>query len=130
MRQFYSESEAEQILAHALRRNTEHGLSREALLAVAAESGISPEEVSRAEAELAEREEHDRAVREAQIGFYWHLGPYVLVSILLVVLNVVGGGHAWAIYPILGWGIGVLSHGLALKADPASINCRSPRATP
>ncbi|MEM9836581.1 MAG: 2TM domain-containing protein [Bacteroidota bacterium] len=47
--------------------------------------------------------------------FIRHFRTYLVMSIFFVVLNVIGGsGHFWAIYPILGWGIGVLMQYLSL----------------
>jgi len=44
-------------------------------------------------------------------GFYSHLMNYVVVISLLFVINVFAfPGYIWAVWPALGWGIGVLSH--------------------
>lgn len=46
-------------------------------------------------------------------GFYGHAMSYVLVNSGLVLLNLLATPHEfWAIFPIIGWGIGLLSHGL------------------
>jgi hypothetical protein len=48
----------------------------------------------------------------AVIGFAFHFAAYALASAGMVVANVVfWSGYAWAVWPILGWGIGVFSHG-------------------
>jgi 2TM domain len=47
-------------------------------------------------------------------GFYIHLGVFALVLIGLLVVNSVTGGPWWVVWVFLGWGIGVLSHGLAV----------------
>jgi 2TM domain len=56
-----------------------------------------------------------RAARQyaAIKGFYIHCLVYVLVSLLLVLLNVLGSGPMWAHWPIMGWGIGILGHAYA-----------------
>jgi hypothetical protein len=53
--------------------------------------------------------------------FYGSLTTYVLVCALLVVIDLVGGstgdtfiGLDWAYWPILGWGIFVLMHGISV----------------
>lgn len=52
---------------------------------------------------------------ERKIGFFIHLSVYLLVNSGLVLLNYVNNpGHPWAMGPILGWGIGLLFHGLAV----------------
>ena len=49
-----------------------------------------------------------QAKREA--SFYRHLTSFVLVNAFLVALNLfTSPGHFWAIYPLLGWGIGLAS---------------------
>jgi 2TM domain len=55
---------------------------------------------------------NERAAKQyaAIRGFYIHCFVYVLVSLLLVLLNVLGSGPMWAHWPILGWGIGILAH--------------------
>lgn len=46
----------------------------------------------------------------ARLGWYLHACIYVLVNLLLIFLSVSGGRH-WAIYPALGWGLGLAVHG-------------------
>jgi hypothetical protein len=46
-------------------------------------------------------------------GFYGNLASYVVVNIGLVILNLVTSPeHLWFLYPALGWGIGVVIHGV------------------
>jgi len=46
-------------------------------------------------------------------GFYTHLIIYIVVVGILFTLNITrSSNHIWAIWPALGWGIGVLFHGL------------------
>ncbi len=46
-------------------------------------------------------------------GFYTHLTSYVLVMLVLFVINLVfTPGYFWAFWAALGWGIGILVHGL------------------
>ncbi len=45
--------------------------------------------------------------------FYRHLIKYLIIICCLLVLNVIKTPHyLWVIWPALGWGIGVLFHGL------------------
>ncbi len=44
-------------------------------------------------------------------GFYAHLTAYVLVNALLVVMSLVSG-EPWSIWPLLGWGIGIVAHAI------------------
>jgi len=46
-------------------------------------------------------------------GFYNHLIVYVVVIACLSALNLIRSpNHFWAVWPALGWGIGLLFHGL------------------
>ena len=46
-------------------------------------------------------------------GFYIHLAQYCVVIPALAILNLIVSPHFfWAIFPTLGWGLGVLMHGL------------------
>ncbi|MFC5498954.1 2TM domain-containing protein [Caenimonas terrae] len=49
----------------------------------------------------------------AKLGWYIHATVYVAVNLLLVLLAASGGRH-WAIYPALGWGLGLAIHGLTV----------------
>lgn len=107
----YSEQEAEEILRLAS-RSTGEGISRERLLRMAEELGIPPEAVAAAtdtvltqRTELAERREFVAAQRRS---FFNHLMSYIIVNLGLVAINVVTQHRiTWAIWSILGWGIGV-----------------------
>jgi hypothetical protein len=68
---------------------------------------------SRRPAGRRERREQRRLGRRH--GFGAHATSYVLVMALLVAiwLLTTPGGHFWPVWPMLGWGIGLASHGLA-----------------
>ena len=52
-------------------------------------------------------------VREIK-GFYSHLITYVLVVAMLFVINfLTDPSYIWAWWPAMGWGIGIVSHGLS-----------------
>jgi hypothetical protein len=46
----------------------------------------------------------------AKMGWYIHATVYVLVNLFLVILAT-SRGQDWAMYPLLGWGLGLLIHG-------------------
>jgi hypothetical protein len=55
--------------------------------------------------------------RVAEIeAFYIHLLSYALVVALLAAINVYTGDEWWVQWVVLGWGIGVVAHALALFA--------------
>jgi len=49
-------------------------------------------------------------------GFFYHFCAFVLVIATLVILNLwLTPQVLWFYWPLLGWGIGVLAHGLAVN---------------
>jgi len=71
----------------------------------------------------------DRAVKrlKAKREFSVHLLAYVIVNIFLVILwaTVTGGGFFWPMFPILGWGIGLIFHGWDVyRGDPTEDEIR------
>ena len=78
---------------------------------------------------MSEEQIYEQAKKrvEARKGFFIHLIVYVCVNILLIIIwaFVAGAGFPWFIFPIVGWGIGLLFHGLGVfgqKSDSATIN--------
>jgi class 3 adenylate cyclase len=65
-----------------------------------------------------------------ETGFRIHLTVYIVVNVMLIgIWAASGGGYFWPIWPMLGWGIGVGSHGAPLLAKRgAPPRHRSPRA--
>lgn len=115
----YSKDEVDAILGRAIEREHRRGeLTHEDLVAAASEVGIPTEAIETAASEvLAERVERTELVtmrREQWRGFLGHLVPYLFVNGLLVTLNVLTTHFPWAIFPAFGWGIGLVSHFLAV----------------
>ena len=50
---------------------------------------------------------------KAKLGWFVHAAIYALVNLGLIALSL-ANGRSWAIYPLLGWGVGLLAHGLAV----------------
>ena len=46
----------------------------------------------------------------AKLGWYIHASVYVAVNLLLAALATMSGRH-WAVFPAVGWGIGLAMHG-------------------
>lgn len=44
--------------------------------------------------------------------FYSHVITWVVMSVFFILLNLATTEYFWAIFPILGWGIGVAFHGI------------------
>jgi hypothetical protein len=50
---------------------------------------------------------------EEKAGFYTHFGVYVMVNLFLIVIWWFTGGPGtfpWFIFPLFGWGIGLVAH--------------------
>ena len=47
-----------------------------------------------------------------KMGFYIHALVFVLVNLGLFAINTYTGGERWAIFPLLGWGLGLAIHGI------------------
>jgi hypothetical protein len=63
---------------------------------------------------------------DAKIGFRNHLLAYVVVNAGLVATNLITSpGYFWAIWPMFGWGLGVLAHGVAVYFDGADMRERA-----
>lgn len=57
--------------------------------------------------------------RSKRLGARLHVGAYVWASLAMIVIWVAtGAGYFWPMWPILGWGIGVFSHGRACGFGP------------
>jgi hypothetical protein len=48
-----------------------------------------------------------------KLGWYIHAGVYVAVNLLLASLSLLQGRH-WAVFPALGWGLGLAIHGIVV----------------
>lgn len=62
-----------------------------------------------------EYERYQRAKKQVEEikGFYGHLLTYVLIMLFFLFINLkYTPRHLWFFWPMLGWGIGLLFHGL------------------
>ena len=68
-------------------------------------TGISEEEIYR---------QAKKRVEEKK-GFYIHFAVYIIVnSILVIIWATTGAGYPWFLFPLGGWGIGILFHFLGV----------------
>lgn len=66
---------------------------------------------------MENQEAYERAKKrvEAKMGFYIHLMVYAGVNILLIVINfLTSPQYLWFKWPLIGWGIGLVFHGLGV----------------
>ena len=66
---------------------------------------------------------------KAKMGWYMHASVYLLVNLLLVTLSA-SSGRNWAVFPALGWGLGLLVHGVSvfLLAGGSDLHARMVQA--
>lgn len=77
---------------------------------------LSPSHPSHPATHAAPIDPLDRLARKragAKLGWYLHATLYVLVNVVLALLSSAHGKH-WAVFPALGWAIGLAAHGLAV----------------
>jgi 2TM domain-containing protein len=49
------------------------------------------------------------------LGFQIHFGVYLAVNLLLAVINLLTDpSYLWFLWPLAGWGLGVIAHGAAI----------------
>ena len=112
MAERYSTEQIQQILVLAMGQDEQEGFSRSQLEEMAMDLGISLETLQRAENNLQETPTSVQTSviqRPRSQDFRQRLRTYVVVNIFLLVLNfTLSGAITWAIYPLLGWGLGLL----------------------
>lgn len=62
------------------------------------------------------RRRAQRRVKQ-KMGFYIHASVFVLVNLGLAAINLAGGGKAWHLWPLAGWGLGLAIHGVVTFAS-------------
>ena len=74
-------------------------------------------------ARAAFREAEAKQILRRRI-FLLHLSIYVATNLSLIgIWAMTGAGYPWFVFPILGWGIGIVAHGVVayLLSDPEEI---------
>lgn len=80
---------------------------------------ILTKQLSIMEPSIYNREESNYLKAQKKIedikGFYGNLSSYVVIITGLAILNITTSpGHLWFMYPAIGWGIGVVIHGVSV----------------
>jgi len=119
--QFYEEKDAEEILRLAARDSTAGGMTRDRLVQTAAELGITPEAVERAERQLVQKREADRIAEEEvelrkqfkaerRRGFMNEIYSFLGTNGMMVgIWWMTGHEYFWPGWLMLAWGIGLVS---------------------
>jgi hypothetical protein len=111
----YTPDEVNEILRRALDRqggSSTGALTHEDLIETARELGLDPAQVEAAIIEQ-EREGPIEAARatwkvERKRKFFEHLRSYLVVNVILFLINFATGEEVWFVWPLFGWGIGLL----------------------
>lgn len=77
-------------------------------------------------ARAAFREQEARQIRRRRV-FLLHLSIYLMTNVFLVIVwALTGAGYPWWLFPLFGWGIGLVAHGATayLLSDPEEIVLR------
>lgn len=111
----------QEILRRAMLKDANEGrMLRDRLLSAASELGISEEAVLQ-----AEQDYHAETARESQLDeyrihrrrdFFMHLYVFITVNVFLAAINLLTyheDKEMWALFPLLGWGIGLVIHAIA-----------------
>ncbi|MBD2569140.1 2TM domain-containing protein [Anabaena lutea] len=113
----YSSEEMQQILQTAFARKQEGEFTQEQIIEIALELGVSSESLQAAEKEwlIQQVEMKKQQISNAQKRreFKSHLISFIVINGFLILLNLfTSPSYFWAIYPILGWGLGLLLHAI------------------
>ncbi|NEP60122.1 MAG: 2TM domain-containing protein [Symploca sp. SIO2G7] len=108
---FYRQEDVQQILNLAIARQADQGeLSREQLVEIATELGISPENILQAEQEWIVQQEEQQKRQEfnlyRSIQLKKNFGKFIIINAFLVAINLLSAGQlSWALYILLLWGM-------------------------
>jgi hypothetical protein len=62
---------------------------------------------------------------DMKLGFRSHLLAYAVVNAGLLLINLASSpNHLWFYWPMLGWGVGLAAHGVAVYADGENMRGR------
>lgn len=104
----YSSEEVQQILQAALSYQSDRPFSRNQLEEMAAELNISPETLAKAEAAWQAAAAERQGAKQRRTAYRQQLGSYLAVNTGLILINLATCGTiSWAVYPLLGWGLGL-----------------------
>ena len=78
------------------------------------QQSTAPESIRSPPRQYDEKLEEARRRVVALKGFYIHLTVFIAVNLGLAALNIATGDDWWVQWVLLGWGIGVLAHALAV----------------
>jgi len=69
---------------------------------------------------MDEQERYQEAKKRVEEikGFYFHLVTYVIINAVLIIINLLTSPeYLWFIWPIVGWGVGLLIHAFTVFSN-------------
>ncbi|MET4559488.1 2TM domain-containing protein [Lysinibacillus parviboronicapiens] len=66
---------------------------------------------------MSDNEKYENSIKRVRAlkNFYIHLFVYIIVNIGLIIINLFSSQDGiWFIYTLLGWGIGIVVHGITV----------------
>lgn len=111
MTELYSHEDVQHILQLAIARQSDQAdLTRGQLLEIAADLGISPDDLTVAEQEWQTRRQQQRDRQEfdqmRRLRLQQHAMKYLILNIFLMGFDWISTGHlTWSLYVLLGWGL-------------------------
>ncbi|MEH1833262.1 MAG: 2TM domain-containing protein [Nostoc sp.] len=111
----YNSEDVQKILQIALTRKQEGEFSREQLVEMASELGISSNILETTEHKWLAQQEEERSRHTFNTfrrrDFWGHFVSFIAVNLFLILLNLITSpSYFWAIFPVLGWGLGLFFH--------------------
>ncbi|MBG1241712.1 2TM domain-containing protein [Nostoc sp. UIC 10607] len=111
----YDSEDVQKILQIALTRKQEGEFSREQLVEMASELGISSDILETTEKKWLAQQEEERSRRTFNTfrrkAFWTQFISFLAVNSFLILLNLITSpSYFWAIFPVLGWGLGLFFH--------------------
>jgi hypothetical protein len=111
----YSEDEVRAIIDRALRNDLGGDVSHDELVAVAGEVGISRDAIEDAAREIRATRQLDqvkqRVIQRRRRHLASHASTFAIVNLFLFAINfLTSPGQWWFVFPLLGWGLGLIFH--------------------
>ena len=121
----YKDDEVRAIVERALSAQPSDGIDHRDLLAIGAGVGLSPEAIERAVRDVQEAQLDSaaaaRVASRRRRGVAVHAVVFSIVNAFLFAINfLTTPGQWWVLFPVFGWGLGLVLHAVFALAAPLS----------
>lgn len=114
----FSSEEVTEIIRRATMHQDEQRdgrLSYRELLHIGRDLGVESDDIRAAIAGFERDRRRDRVIKRRRTGFLIHAAVYATVNLGLLGINLLTSPqYLWFLFPVFGWGIGLLCHGAAV----------------